>query len=255
MGAAVKLGLGLGLMKSRKEKAIQFTFTATAADMDFGGILSTQTGESVLVDYGDGNTEIVTGTYQQLDHTYTVEQAHTIRVFNPDRLTKLDFGYSGNHNATQFNLSGDIESLQYGINLTFLKLKYTSVSGKVSALFGLINLVDLFINFTLISGDLSDLSNLTSLRYLWIDNTSVSNYISCTLGFTNTAINIQLDNLTGLDATEISNFLIDLDAIATIWTTPILDLTGCGEVYADLSVAGKAAYNSLDVEGWTITGL
>nr|MBC8488864.1 hypothetical protein [Bacteroidota bacterium] len=101
-------------------RPVQFTFTADGGDMDFGGKLSTLSNIAVVINFGDGTSERVEGTNVQLDHTYSTTGDYTIWIDNAINLTKLDFGYYGNQNATQYNLSGDIIVVQNLTNLTHL---------------------------------------------------------------------------------------------------------------------------------------
>jgi len=94
------------------------------------------------------------------------------------------------------------------------------------------------------------------LNRLYLNNTDISGYIDTTLpGSDWDSIDIQLDDLTGLDSAEVSQLLIDLDTgDGTVASNGTLDLSGVGVTYADLSSAGQTAHDSLvNDHGWTLT--
>ena len=146
------------------------------------------------------------------------------------------------------SVSGDISVLS---GLTLLELLYldtTSVSGDIANLSGLTSLTDLFLNNTSVSGDIADLSGLTLLIWLFLNNTSIDTYTQGTLSdWEGTTINIQ--DL-GLDQTEVSDFLIDLDNATGSPGNGILDISGTNAIP---NAAGLTAKGNLEGKGWTVT--
>jgi hypothetical protein len=144
----------------------------------------------------------------------------------------------------QTSVSGDIGGINTLTSLTELRLFETSVSGGISGISTLTSLTGLYLFDTSVSGDIADINTLTSLTNLQIYDTSVSDYTSTTLPAWD-GCDIQLDNLS-LTATEVDNFLIDLNGAGG--SNGTVDLSG----NAARTSASDTAVSDLQSRSWTI---
>jgi len=166
-------------------------------------------------------------------------------------LTSLSYLY-----LNDTNVSGDLSTVSNLTSLIVLRLNDINVSGDLSAVSNLTSLSVLRLNDTNVSGDLSAVSNLTSLNLLYLDDTSINTYTSTTLpGDDWDDIEIQIQNLPELDASECSQILIDLDdGGSTGGTLDMFDNNGGSLTYADLTSAGQTAHDNLvNNKSYTIT--
>ena len=146
------------------------------------------------------------------------------------------------------SISGNISSLSGLTSLTLLALQDTSVSGDITNLSGLPSLTELYLYSTSVSGDIASISGLTSLEYVDLYSTSIDTYTQGTLpDWEGTAINIQ--DL-GLDQTEVSDFLVDLDNATGSPGNGTLNISGTNAIP---NAAGLTAKGNLEGKGWTIT--
>ena len=146
------------------------------------------------------------------------------------------------------SVSGDITNLSGLISLDLLYLDTTSVSGDIANLSGLTSLTELFLNNTSVSGDIANLSGLTLLVQLYLNSTSVDTYTQGTLPDWEGAVIFILD--LGLDQTEVSDFLIDLDNATGSPGNGTLNISGTNAIP---NAAGLTAKGNLEGKGWTIT--
>jgi hypothetical protein len=171
------------------------------------------------------------------------------------------------------SVSGDIGDLSTLTSLTQLHLGATSVSGDIGDLSTLTSLTLLYINNTSVSGDIGDLSTLTSLTLLHLGDTSVSGDIgdlstltsvtqlylySTNLTYTTTTLPAWASGTlllysTGLDSSEVDQFLIDFEINAGAGGT--IDIAGTNQAR---TAASDAAVTSLTNAGrpggpWVVT--
>jgi Leucine-rich repeat (LRR) protein len=169
--------------------------------------------------------------------------------------------YSNLTNLTYLDLnSNNLDSVPDYSNLTNLirLYLYNNDLNSVPDYSNLTNLQKLYLNSNNLDS-VPDYSNLTNLQYLYLDNNNLDTIIDQTLpGEEWDGINFRIDNNIELSAASISQLLIDLDegSGGTEAENGDLDISGCNGgtlLYNDLTTAGKAAYDSLETKGWTIT--
>lgn len=171
------------------------------------------------------------------------------------------------------SVTGDIADFSTLTSLTRLYMSSTSVTGDLADLSPLTSLVRLYLGSTGVSGDIADLSPLTSLEILNLSSTSVTGDLadlspltsltylymySNTLVYTTTTLpawasaTIECQS-TGLDSSEVDQFLIDFETTAGAGGT--LNLAGTNEAR---TAASDAAVTSLTNAGrpggpWVVT--
>lgn len=144
------------------------------------------------------------------------------------------------------SVSGDIGDLSSLTSLTQLYLNKTSVSGNIGGLGSLTGLTILYLNTTSVSGDIGNLSSLTSLVLLSLYTTSLS-YGSISPLPPWAGANLQVQS-TGLDSTEVDDFLIDL--ASGVGANGTLNIGGSNAARTSASDAAKA---TLLAAGWSVT--
>ncbi len=147
------------------------------------------------------------------------------------------------------DITGDISVFSDKSSLSYLQLgRLVGVTGGLSDLSALANLSNVVLTGTNVDGDISDLARCP-MTYLDISATLVNGYSGGSLSWG--AINASFRKLNGLDAGEISRVLQDIDALAN--SDGMLDFSGCGVTYDDLSSGGKTAHINLIARSWDIT--
>ncbi len=276
------------LMVATNEPIIQFSNDQSS--LNTTDIYLAISSGSCTIDWGDGNTTAATGassTKYSNDYTAAGTGTYNIviygrtknitdfRCFNEPisidiaqfrRLTNLTylylFGDSTTGDIANFSgltlltyldisdnsITGDIANLSELTSLTRLSLYGTSVSGDITNLSGLTSLTYLDLYGTSVSGDITNLSGLTSLTYSDISSSSIDTYTQGTLpDWEGTAIYIQ--DL-GLDVTEVSDFLVDLDNATGSPGNGTLNISGTNAIP---NAAGLTAKGNLEGKGWTVT--
>ena len=200
-------------------------------------------GETMTVDWGDGDSSVVNGTGGVVNttHNYVAPGAgYKIKIKFSDRfaVSRIDLGGE--------KVVGDLRDFRKFTSLSILRLYTTSISGDIAALSGLTSLTDLRLHTTSISGDIAALSGLTSLTVLLLHTTSIDTYTQGVLPDWD-ACTINISNL-GLSQTEIDDFLCDLDT-ASVASTKMLTIKTGNDAQ---SAAGDACEASLELKGWTV---
>ena len=253
------------LMVATNEPLIQFSNDQSS--LNTTDIWLAISSGSCTIDWGDGNTTTVTGASStKYSNDYTAAGTGTYNIVIYGRTKNItDFWFalepiSGDiaqfkrlTNLTKLNLfrtsiSGDIANLSGLTLLTDLVLNETSVSGDIANLSGLTSLIDLGLADTSVDGDIANLSGLTSLTTLALFDASVDTYTQGTLpDWEGTLILIQ--DL-GLDVTEVSDFLVDLDNATGAPGNGTLNISGTNAIP---NAGGLTAKGNLEGKGWTVT--
>ena len=124
----------------------------------------------------------------------------------------------------------------------------TSIDGNVSGIASMTDLTNLRANSTLITGDLTSVATLTSLDYLYLNSTSIDTYTTGALPAWGGCA-IQIQDL-GLSATEVDNFIIDLEDGGGNGDNGTLNIAGTNATRTSASDTAKA---NLETDGWTVT--
>jgi len=240
------------------------------SDLTANMTIACNSGATVVIDWGDGNTDTVTcdGTNQAESNTYASGGGYIVQFTHPN-------AESGDvEEITYLNLSGedyrhDLRQMREMTGLTYLSLANTSVSGDISNLSGMTGMTTLHLGYTSVSGDISNLSAMTGMTTLYLYNTSVTgniaavrplenlttldlgNNVGANLTYTSAGalpawpgLNCDIDTI-GLNATEVDAWLNDFDD----------DLTGAaGDLNmlgnANRTAASNAACTAIAGDGW-----
>ncbi len=162
-------------------------------------------------------------------------------------LTQLKIFYAKQNNPTA--LTGDLFVLSDKVDLQIVDISTnTLLTGSLSDLGGLTDLIRFSCSNTLIDGDIAVLAG-RALDLLRLDGSQVDTYTAATLSWVVLEANFR--GLTGLSTHEISQMLVDVEAIGN--SSGSLNYGECGTTYADLDASGQAAYNTLIARSWDIT--
>jgi len=218
---------------------VQVIFISEVGTTNVAGSVKGTSGKAIRIDWGDGNIQNLTlnGNDQAISHDYGVAGNFTI-AFSGDLQNLLTIDLH-DQELSQFYLPNALTILN------ILYLYGTNVTGAIKDLSVFTALTDLRLYTTGITGDIKDIETLTSLVTLHIYSSSVVDYTSTTIP--GTWNNILIQDLT-LSATEVDNFLIDLDTAAGEDGT--LNIAGSNAARTGASDAAKA---SLIAKGWGIT--
>jgi hypothetical protein len=209
-----------------------YTDQSTADNIKF--TINIPTGESVIFDWGDGNSTTASGTgsNQDVTHSYSGSSTYVINITGD--LVNLSYFRCNNT-----SVSGEVSQFKILTSLTTLSLYYTKISGELTDLSSLINLTYLSLSGTLITGNLTGVSTLSTLKYLNLSGTSLADNVSklnaltsltyLNLGNTSVSGNVSglstLTNLTylSLNATSVS---VTTDSLAA-WSGISFNIVNC----------------------------
>jgi len=234
-------GNGFGGFISAEEEPTIFEFNVISTET-ISGEVSTAT-DSILIKWGDGNSDKYSGTSQDYDHTYSPYSGATFRVkvygINGSTLTK--FRMDEARAEISFVLSDLPASVAY-LALTGDNTVYGTLDGLPAA----VTFIILYGNNT-VSGDLADLPAQVSY-FNCLGKNTISDYTSGHTWRADITYFRHVPASGGLDETEVDNILVDMAS----------DLTGSGEINftgtnAAPSATGEAAIVTLRAEGYTLT--
>jgi hypothetical protein len=196
-------------------------YTATQINL----IFRLPSGQSVTVNWGDGNTSVVNGNDAvdvSVTSNYSSAGSYSITLTGDHLdLTKID--------CASEDVSGDVSGWSALTNLTELYCNNTSISGDVSGWSALTNLTELYCYSTSVSGDISSWSALTNLTILWCYSTSATGDVSSWSTLTSlTDLRLQSTSLSGdvsswstlINLTNLTGFntSVDFDS-SSAWTS------------------------------------
>ena len=151
-----------------------------------------------------------------------------------------------NLHLSNTSVAGDISSVPNKTSFTYLNLSDTSCAGNISSLSTFSSVSSLFLQRSSVSGDLQSIGGLSTAASIYLYDTSVSSYTSTTLSAWSGST-VRIENL-GLTATDVDNFIIDLNTAGG--SNGTLNIAGTN---AARTTASDAAYTALIGRGWTIT--
>jgi hypothetical protein len=241
---------------------VEFSTTDTAA-LEFTTRGPADTG--FWIDWGDGNREWVahvgTSTDVVTSHNYGGLVGTKPITFEG---VLSDIIYFDCHDTT---FGGNISAFSIMEKLLWLYVYDTAITGDISGVSGLTSLTLFYAYNTAITGNIDSLASLTSLVSLNVRTNNLSGDIgalaplsnmtlfvarNCTVGYNSTTLPAWAGTLTlqdnAMTATEVDNFLIDLDIAGG--SNGTLNISGTN---ATRTSASDAAKTSLLGKGWTIT--
>jgi hypothetical protein len=200
-------------------------------------------GETMTVDWGDGDISVVNGTGGVVDTTHNYAA--------PGAGYKIKIKFSDRFAVTRIDLSGEkvigtLADFRKFTSLTVIGIFNTSISGDIGNISRMTSMVTIYADTSLISGDIASLSGLKSLTYLNLRSTSINTYTQGVLPDWD-ACTINISNL-GLSQTEVDDFLCDLDTASVASTKTLTIKTGNDAQ----SAAGDACEASLELKGWKV---
>lgn len=203
--------------------------------------LSLPAGYEVVIDWGDGNSDTVTGpvTSTSYTNTYADTNEYSITISGDiDQLTRI---YLLNE-----PISADLDQFLPALSLEYLTLYWCGFTGDSAILSNLTSLTYININSNLISGNAAGAIALGSMGFLDLSGNSVT-YTTTTLPNRDDS-NIFLQS-NGWTETMVDAFLCDLDAASTSSTKTV----NVGGSNAAPSSTGQTCATSLTGKGWTVT--
>jgi hypothetical protein len=249
-----------------------FYFTTQATTLG----LTINTTSGFKIKYGDGNEESYASGEQTLSHTYADGTEKQVQIICDSALTEITKLVIDDQAVTGTRDLSDLSALTY-LTLTGNATTRATITVSDFSVFTNITHIDVqHTNFT--SRDHTQFKNLDSLEHLNLNNCNITGaydgyyYVNDNLlylNISNTSVNTmsfgpmpsvdnaeyQLQNLTSMDATEVSDILRSYLSGDTMSYCTI-DMQGCNSgsiTYAALTTDGKDAYDDLiNLYYWTI---
>ncbi|MGM0530435.1 MAG: hypothetical protein ACQER7_03715, partial [Bacteroidota bacterium] len=241
-----------------------FYFDTQATTLD----LTINTTSGFKIKFGDGNEETYSSGEQTLSHTYADGTEKQVQIICDSALTEITKLVIDDQTVTGTRDLSDLTALTF-LTLTGNPTTRASITVSDFSVFTGITRIDVqHTDFT--SRTLSQFEGLNSLTHLNLRNCNITgsydraaniNDIAIYLNISDTSVNTvtygpmpskdgaeyQLQNLTGMDATEVSDILKSY-ASADTRSNCEINLQGCngGSIfYTDLTTDGKSAYDDL----------